>query len=63
MKQSSTVSAERYFVGAVVVSIATALIASRFAFFSFGGVVQMAAVLITADVVVYVLAKLGAFGG
>lgn len=61
MANSANVSAERYLVGAVVVSVVLAAIAVQVPALSFGSFVAMAGVLVAADVVVYVLMKLGFF--
>jgi hypothetical protein len=51
------ISAERYLAGATVVSIALAAIAAKVPLLRFADFVQMAAVLIAADVVIYALMK------
>ena len=52
------ISAERYLAGATVVSVALAAIAAKLPLLAFADFVQMAAVLIAADVVIYALMKL-----
>ena len=61
MANSANVSAERYLVGAVVVSVVLAAIAVQVPLLSFGSFVAMAGILVLADVVVYVLMKAGLF--
>ena len=58
----NNVSAERSLVGSIVVSVLVAAVASRVPQLSFGSFIAMAAVLIAANVVVYVLMRLGLFG-
>jgi hypothetical protein len=52
------ISAERYLAGAIVVSIALAAIATKVPLLAFADFVQMAAVLIASDLVIYALVKL-----
>jgi hypothetical protein len=52
------ISAERYLAGATVVSVALAAIAAKLPLHAFADFVQMATVLIAADVVIYALMKL-----
>ena len=52
------ISAERYLAGATVVSVALAAIAAKLPLLAFADFVQMATVLIAADVVIYALMKL-----
>jgi hypothetical protein len=59
--KSANVSAERYLVGAVVVSVVLAAVSVQVRFLSFGSFAAMAGILVAADVVVYVLMKLGVF--
>ena len=61
MATSTNVSAERHLLGACVVSVVVAAIASQVPMFSFGSFITMAIILVAADVVVYVLMKLGMF--
>ena len=61
MANSANVSAERYLVGAVVVSVVLAAVAAQVPALSFGSFVAMAGILIAADVVVYALMKFGVF--
>lgn len=51
-------SAERYLAGATVVSIALAAVAAKVPLLAFADFVQMAAVLIASDLVIYALVKL-----
>ncbi len=55
-------SPEVYLAGAVVISLVLAAILTQIPAFAFGGFVRMAAVLVVADLALYVLMKLGAFG-
>jgi hypothetical protein len=57
----NNISAERSLIGAVLVSIVVAAIASRVSALAFGSFLAMAAVLIAADIVVYALTKAGLF--
>ena len=50
--------AERYLAGGIVVSIALAAIAAKVPLLAFADFVQMAAVLIASDLVIYALVKL-----
>ena len=52
------ISAERYLAGAIVVSVALAAIAATLPLLAFADFVQMAAVLIASDLVIYALVKL-----
>ena len=52
------ISAERYLAGAIVVSIALAAMAAKVPLLAFADFVQMAAVLIASDLVIYALVKL-----
>lgn len=52
-------SAERYLAGATVVSIALAAVAAKVPLLAFADFVQMVAVLIASDLVIYALMKLG----
>ena len=61
MATSRNVSPERHLLAAAVVSLAVAAIASQVPMLSFGSFITMAIVLVAADVVVYVLMKLGMF--
>ncbi len=61
MATSKELSAELQLLGAVVVSLAVAAIAAQLPILSFGSFIAMAAILVAADVVVYVLTKLGMF--
>lgn len=61
MANSANVSAERYLVGAIVVSVVLAAVAARIPALSFGSFAAMAVILVAADVVVYALMKLGMF--
>jgi hypothetical protein len=49
--------AERYLAGATVVSVAVAAIAANVPLLAFADFVQMAAVLVAADIVIYALMK------
>ena len=51
------ISAERYLAGAIVVSIALAAIAAKVPLLAFADFVQMTAVLVAADLVIYALMK------
>lgn len=55
------ISAERYLAGAIVVSVALAAIAAKVPLLAFADFVQMAAVLIASDLVIYALMKLRLF--
>lgn len=61
MTKLNNFSAERALIRAALVSIAVAAIASQVPAFAFGRFGAMASVLIAADLVVYVLTKLGLF--
>ncbi|HMA19599.1 MAG TPA: hypothetical protein VKO87_02285 [Gemmatimonadaceae bacterium] len=52
------ISAERYLAGAAVVSVALAAIAAKVPLLAFADFVQMAVVLVAADIVIYALMKL-----
>ena len=52
-------SAELYFAGSAVVSVIVALVAAQFPIAAFGGFPRMAAVLVAADLVIYVLIRTG----
>jgi hypothetical protein len=58
-EQFRNASAELYFVLSAVVSVVIAFVATRFRLTAFGSFVHMAAILVSADVMVYVLTRAG----
>ncbi len=53
-------SPELYLAGGIAVSLVLAAVMSRFPALAFAGFIAMAGVLVTADVVLYLLMKIGA---
>lgn len=61
--QRRNLTAEAYLAGALLISLIAAAILSRVPGLAFGGFIQMTAILVSADVLLYILMKLGVFGG
>ncbi len=58
-EQLRNASAELYFVVSAAVSVLLALVAAQFPVAAFGSFRKMAAILVVADMVIYILSKLG----
>lgn len=60
--QRRNLTPEAFLAGALLVSLIAAAVLSRVPGLAFGGFLQMAAILVSADILLYILMKLGGFG-